>query len=45
MIKFLLIAIIIIISYFMLLGLMKASGKKTPPMPDIQDNKTENNNL
>ena len=36
MIKFIIIATTLIISYSILFGLMKAAGKKTPPMPDIQ---------
>lgn len=37
MMKFIIIAIILIISYVILLGLMKAAGKKTPTTPDIKD--------
>jgi hypothetical protein len=44
MIKYIIIVPILIVSYSILLGLMKASGKKTPPMPDIQEDKTDENN-
>jgi hypothetical protein len=45
MIKYIIIAPILIVSYSILLGLMKASGKKTPPMPDIQkDSSDEDHN-
>lgn len=37
MIKFIIIKIILIISYGTLLGLMKAAGKKAPPIPAIQE--------
>jgi hypothetical protein len=37
MIKFIIISIILIVSYSILFGLMKAAGKKTPPMPDVQE--------
>jgi hypothetical protein len=40
MIKFIIIAVILIISYSIFLGLMKAAGKKPPSMPDIQEDKT-----
>lgn len=41
MVKFIIILIGLIISYSILLGLMKASGKKTPSMPDIQEDSSD----
>jgi hypothetical protein len=41
MIKFIIITIIIIISYSILLGLMKAAGKEPPSMPDVQQDSSE----
>lgn len=41
MIKYIIIAPILIVSYSIFLGLMKASGKKTPSMPDIQKDSSE----
>ena len=41
MIRFTIIAIILIASYSIFLGLMKAAGKKTPSMPDILEDKTD----
>ena len=47
MIKFIIISIILIISYSILFGLMKAAGKKTPPIPEVHvvssDEDTNNN--
>jgi hypothetical protein len=40
MIKFIIISIILIISYSILFGLMKAAGKKIPPIPDVQEDST-----
>jgi ABC-type Na+ efflux pump permease subunit len=41
MIKFIIIPVILIISYSILLGLMKAAGKKPPSMPDIQQDSSQ----
>lgn len=41
MLKFIIISVILIVSYSILLGLMKAAGKKTPSMPDIQEDSLE----
>lgn len=41
MIKYIIIAIILILSYGTFWGLMKAAGKKTPPMPEIKEEKSE----
>jgi len=38
MLKFIIIAIILIIMYILYAGLMKAAGKKTPVMPDNNHN-------
>ena len=43
MIKFIIIAIILILGYGIFLGLMKAAGKETPSMPDIEEERSEEN--
>ena len=37
MIKYIIIGVVIILVYGIFWGLMKASGRKTPPMPDMKE--------
>ena len=39
MIKYIIIGVVIIFIYINFWGLMKAAGKETPPMPDLQEEK------
>lgn len=43
MLKFIIIAIILIMIYVVFAGLMKAAGKNTPVMPDIKHDKNKYN--
>jgi len=37
MVKFIIIAVILVLIYGLFFGLMKAAGKKAPSMPDIEE--------
>jgi len=41
MFKFIIFALILIIMYIIFAGLMKAAGKKTPEMPNLNHDKDE----